>query len=107
MVDEPDPREVLANTTSLDADDIAEIDRRLSRLDRASRTGPWTEVVLDMIRDRPHERAPNLAADFGMETQPFKLNVRKLKNLGLTLSFRPGYSLSPRGEAYMKAKGRL
>ena len=37
----------------------------------------------------------------GRETAPFKLDVRKLKNLGLTLSFRIGYRLSPRGEAYL------
>jgi hypothetical protein len=39
----------------------------------------------------------------GRETAPFKLDVRKLKNLGLTLSFRIGYRLSPRGEAYLRA----
>ena len=43
----------------------------------------------------------------GRETQPFKTDVRKLKNLGLTLSFNPGYTLSPRGEAYLRAKGLL
>jgi hypothetical protein len=35
--------------------------------------------------------------------QPFKLDVRKLKNLGLTLSLEVGYRLSPRGEAYLAA----
>ncbi len=35
---------------------------------------------------------------------PFKVNVRKLKNLGLTLSFNPGYDLSPRGKGYLAAK---
>lgn len=106
LVDEPDPREVLANDADLSADDVAEIDRRLERLDRAGGRGPWTMAVLRLIETRPHERAPNLAKDFGMETAPFKLNVRKLKNLGLTLSFNPGYSLSPRGEAYVKRTSR-
>ena len=31
-------------------------------------------------------RAPDLAASVGRETQPFKLDVRKLKNLGLTIT---------------------
>ena len=31
---------------------------------------------------------------------PFKRNVRKLKELGLTESLEVGYRLSPRGEAY-------
>ena len=104
VVDEPDPRAVLANSSELSAEDILEIDKRLTRLDAASKTGPWTMQVLEMIERRPHERAPNLAADFGQETKPFKLNVRKLKNLGLTLSFNPGYEVSPRGKAYLAAK---
>ena len=49
------------------------------------------------------QRAADLAAGFGRETQPFKLDVRKLKNLGLTLSLEVGYRLSPRGEAYLAA----
>ena len=53
-------------------------------------------------------RAADLAAGFGRETQPFKLDVRKLKNLGLTISLEVGYRLSPRGEAYLSGavKGR-
>lgn len=106
VIHEPDPRAVLAGDAALTPDAIAEIDARLERLDRASKRGPWTMEVLRMIQQRPHERAPNLAADFGQETQPFKLNVRKLKNLGLTLSFNPGYDLSPRGKAYLAATDR-
>ena len=102
-VDEPDPRQVLAEDDQLDADAIAEIDRRLDRLDRAPKPGPWTRQYLHTIADHPHRRAPDLAAMYGRETQPFKTDVRKLKNLGLTLSFNPGYTLSPRGEAYLQA----
>ena len=40
-------------------------------------------------------RAGDLAASVGRETQPFKTDVRKLKNLGLTLSLDVGYRLSP------------
>ena len=107
ILDEPDPRAVLAEDDRLSADNIDEIDRRLARLDRASRHGTWTVKTLELIRDHPHVRAPDLAARVGRETQSFKLDVRKLKNLGLTLSFNPGYSLSPRGEAYLRAKGLL
>ncbi|HEX7068738.1 MAG TPA: hypothetical protein VF295_11185 [Candidatus Limnocylindria bacterium] len=32
---------------------------------------------------------------------PFKLDDRKLKELGLTESLRPGYRLSPRGESVL------
>ena len=99
-VAEPDPRAELAANDALTADDIAEITTRLDRLDRASSHGPWTRAVLDVIAARPATRAPDLAASFGRETAPFKIDVRKLKNLGLTLSLPVGYMLSPRGEAY-------
>ena len=68
---------------------------RLARLDRASSHGAWTTEVLQTIAARPAVRAADLAAGFGRETQPFKLDVRKLKNLGLTLSLEVGYRLSP------------
>lgn len=97
----PDPRTVLAETDQLSDADIAEINRRLDCLDRASTHGPWTRQVLEMIASNPGRRAPDLAAELGRETLPFKVDVRKLKNLGLTISLRVGYELSPRGEAYV------
>jgi hypothetical protein len=101
---EEDPRQALANDDDLSADDIAAIDAHLDRLDRAARIGPWTRQTLQLIADRPSTRAPDLAASVGRETQPFKLDVRKLKNLGLTISLNPGYRLSPRGAAYLAAQ---
>jgi hypothetical protein len=97
----PDPRDALAAAAALAPADVAELDRRLERLDRASASGPWTMAVLRVIAERPAVRAPDLAASFGRETLAFKLDVRKLKALGLTLSLRVGYRLSPRGEAYL------
>lgn len=101
VVDEPDPRAVLAADDALTDADRAEIDRRLDRLDRASSHGPWTRATLALIAEHPATRAPDLAASVGRETQPFKLDVRKLKNLGLTESLAVGYRLSPRGRAYL------
>jgi hypothetical protein len=100
-VDEPDPRAVLAADDKLDDDAIAAITRRLDRLDRASRNGPWTRATLRAIAEHPGVRAPDLAASFGRETLPFKVDVRKLKALGLTESLPVGYRLSPRGRAYL------
>jgi hypothetical protein len=103
VVDDPDPREELAVNADLSSAEVVEISRRLSRLDQASTHGPWTIPVLEMIESLPGTRAPDLAARFGRETQRFKTDVRKLKSLGLTLSLKIGYRLSPRGEAYLSA----
>lgn len=100
-LDEPDPRDILANDDNLDAAAVAEIDRRLDNFDRASSHGVWTRSYLGAIAADPGRRAPDLAAGFNRETQPFKADVRKLKALGLTLSLKIGYRLSPRGEAYL------
>lgn len=104
--DAPDPRALLAADDELDAADVAAIDARLARLDAASAAGPWTRTILRLIADRPAVRAADLAASVGRETLPFKTDVRKLKNLGLTLSLQVGYTLSPRGEAYLRAAER-
>src|SRR3954451_4195064 len=49
LVDEPDPRAELAANAELTAEDLAEIDKRLGRLDGASTHGPWTGAVLAAI----------------------------------------------------------
>jgi hypothetical protein len=102
IVNEADPRTLLAEDDQLTPDEISQISRRLDRLDRASSHGPWTREVLHTIAANPGRRAPDLAEWFGRDTQPFKTDVRKLKNLGLTLSLRIGYRLSPRGEAFLR-----
>jgi hypothetical protein len=102
FLDEPDPRAVLASSTTLDAEELRVITRRLARLDAASTHGPWTIACLEAIEAHPERRAPDLAAMFERPTQPFKVDVRKLKALSLTESFRIGYRLSPRGEAYLR-----
>ena len=96
-----DPRVALRESAALTREDVAAITTRLDRLDHASSHGTWTRVTLVLIRDHPATRAPDLAASVGRDTQPFKLDVRKLKNLGLTISLRVGYELSPRGRAYL------
>jgi hypothetical protein len=98
----PDPRVALRESTP-DTDGIAEVTRRLERLDRASRHGPWTRATLEAIGENPGLRATDLAARLGRTRDPFKLDVRKLKELGLTESLRPGYRLSPRGRTVLAA----
>ena len=105
-VTEPDPRAVLAASADLDEGAIAEITRRLDRLDRASSRGPWTRETLALIRDQPAIRAADLAGLLGRDRASFKADVRKLKNLGLTHSLEVGYRLSPRGRAFVAAMHR-
>jgi hypothetical protein len=62
--------------------------------------------VLAAINAEPGRRAGDLAAAAGRETLPYKLDVRKLKALGLTISLPVGYRLSPRGGAYLAATTR-
>jgi hypothetical protein len=95
-----DPRVALRAQAELSEEDRRDVDRRLDRMD-AARDAPWTRQVLALIAERPAVRAPDLAASLGRETLPFKRDVRKLKELGLTHSLAVGYEISPRGRAYL------
>jgi hypothetical protein len=97
----PDPRVALRERASLSAEERAALDARLDRWDAARAEGPWTRQVLRLVAERPGVRAPDLAASLGRETLPFKRDVRKLKELGLTRSLPVGYEISPRGRAYL------
>lgn len=101
----PDPRELLRADDTLDEASLDALRVRLDRLDAHGPRGPWTRQFLRLIAERPQVRAPDLAASIGWETAPFKLNVRKLKALGLTISHPVGYELSPRGRAVLDALG--
>jgi len=100
-VDGLDPRDELARTASLTEADVAAITARLARMDRSGNRGPWTGEVLALVADRPGTVSTVLAEAMGWERQDFKLHVRRLKELGLTLSLDVGYRLSPRGESYL------
>ena len=100
-----DPREALRRADDLPEAELAGLLARLGRLDRAGRDGPWTAATLRLIGDRPGVRAADLAAAVGRERHPFKTNVRKLKELGLTESLEVGYRLSPRGRALLSRLG--
>jgi hypothetical protein len=102
----PDPRLELRGRADLSAAELGEVRRTLDRLDRNARHGPWTRATLELIAARPEVRAEELAASMGREKLPFKRDVRKLKELGLTESLSPGYRLSPRGRAVLDALRR-
>ncbi|WP_028063104.1 hypothetical protein [Solirubrobacter soli] len=89
----PDPRIALRE---LPPDDAV-----FAKLDRM---GEWTYEYLQAIADNPGKRAPDLAIEFGRETAPFKRDVRKLKELGLTISLEIGYELSKRGQLTLSSR---
>jgi biotin operon repressor len=100
-LDGPDPRDELAATAALTDDEIASVTARLARMDAVSKRGPWTAAVLAEIAERPAVSSVYLAETLDWERFDFKLHVRRLKALGLTISLDVGYRLSPRGAAYL------
>ena len=90
----------LALDDALAPADVDAIRARLARLDQKT---AWTAKTLAIIARRPRIAASRLAKALGRETLPFKVDVRKLKKLGLTQSFEVGYEISPRGRAFVAA----
>ena len=99
-----DPRAKRREDTSASA--LEEVEVRLERMDRLSRRGPWTIEALRLITTHPKLAASKLAPRMNRETRTFKADIRKLKELGLTVSHETGYSLSPRGRALLRRARR-
>ena len=97
----PDPRVALRETAIASDDELGRLLDRLRKLDERATGGPWTRQVLELIAARPAVRAADLSAELGRDKPSFKLDVRKLKALGLTESLEVGYRLSPRGAALL------
>ncbi|MDV8023963.1 winged helix-turn-helix domain-containing protein [Rhodococcus sp. IEGM 1330] len=96
-----DPRDVLADDAELDETALNALRTTLSRMDSRSESA-WTRAVLTAIAAEPGRRAADLAEQVGLDTKAFKARVRRLKNLGLTISLETGYRLSPRGTAFLR-----
>jgi hypothetical protein len=101
-VNEPDPRDELAAQKELTSRELAALTARLTKMDNSGSHGPWTRAVLTQIAEHPATVSTILAHTLGWERQDFKLHVRRLKQLGLTISLDVGYQLSPRGKAYLQ-----
>jgi hypothetical protein len=97
----PDPRDQLASSANLSDDDVRAIGTRLARMDEASKRGPWTIAVLRQIAAQPAVSSALLAPQLDWDRPDYKLHVRRLKALGLTISLDVGYRISPRGAAYL------
>lgn len=97
-----DPRIALRENTNPENTALQGITSKLERLDRYSKQGNWTLEILKLIHQNPTLRAADLAQRTKWEKEWLKLNIRKLKNIGLTISHEVGYSISPLGEKYME-----
>lgn len=101
-----DPRIALRASDDLSDEVLAEIIAKLEKMDRTSKTGPWTQSYLDVIDSMPATYSGLLANYLGVAKDEFKPRVRKLKALGLTESLEVGYRLSPRGEKVLEVLQR-
>lgn len=97
----PDPRLALREREVATEANFNERSSRLTRWDGRSTEGAWTLRTLESLHAYPGVRAGDLCGLVGQEKDRFKLNMRKLNNLGLTVSLGTGYRLSPRGEALL------
>ncbi|MEM6821530.1 MAG: hypothetical protein AAF558_06285 [Verrucomicrobiota bacterium] len=97
-----DPRISLREDIKLDRASYAELYQKLRRMDSRSSCGDWTIQTLGLIAENPMLPAIELSKKSGHQKEWLKLNIRKLKNLGLTISHNPGYTLSPRGKKFLQ-----
>ena len=99
----PDRRSPAADVSAGVAEDaLRDLLGRLRNMDARSRAGPWTHATLALIDANPRGPASRLAPRLGLETEPFKNNVRKMKALGLTISHDTGYTLTSLGARVLR-----
>lgn len=97
-----DPRIKLREQTKLSEREFTDLVNKLDRLDKYSKAGMWTRKVLLTIKENPNLHAIGIAKQTGFQKEWLKINIRKLKNLGLTISHTVGYELSPKGKAFLR-----
>ena len=99
----PDETPSPALRQTISSAEIEALVEKLAGFDRRSRSGPWTEQALELIVAQPRVAASRLCEQAGLEKAAFKAKVRKLKKLGLTVSFEVGYELSPGGRRVLES----
>ena len=96
----------LAENNKLTPSDVQKITKRLDKLDADSEHGPWTRRTLELISEQPGVVSTILARQMGIDRYEYKAMIYKLKRLSLTYSLEVGYSISPRGRAYLRLTGQ-
>ena len=85
------------------ADELRALIQRLQKTDSRGRIGSWTAQTLTLKDANPIVASSQLAPTAGMETKIFKANVRKLKRLGLTISYETGYGPTSLGSRVLSS----
>ncbi len=101
-----DPRIRLREQTELSEQQYENLKKKLERLDKYSKQGRWTEKIMFTIKENPNLHAIGIAKLTGHEKEWLKLNIRKLKNMGLTISHNIGYELSPLGGQFLSRSNK-
>ena len=98
-----DPRIKLREHEDLSDVELDTLRKKFQALDARSEIKGWPLRILEAIDKEPGVLAIQLAKKLGYEKMWFKLHVRKLKNLGLTISLERGYKISPRGKVFLES----
>jgi len=98
-----DPRIKLREHEDLSAVELDALRKKFQALDARSKIKGWPLRILEAIDKEPGVLAIQQANKLGYEKMWFKLHVRKLKNLGLTISLERGYKISPRGKVFLES----
>jgi hypothetical protein len=97
-----DPRIKLREHEDLSGVELDALQKKFEALDARSKVKGWPLRILEAINKEPGMLAIEQAKKLGYEKIWFKFHVRKLKNLGLTISLERGYKISPRGKAFLE-----
>ncbi len=85
-----------------DPEEFLKLKNKLAVRDKNSKVGPWTHKTLKLVGKNPGMSSEFLAKKLKRDRQELKRDMRKLKQLGLTISLEVGYKLSPRGSSYLE-----
>ena len=96
-----DPRIELRQNNNITPNELAALQKKLQALEVRSKVEGWPLRILEAVNNQPGLYAIQYANKLGYEKIWFKLHIRKLKNLGLTISLENGYEISPRGQAFL------
>lgn len=96
----PDRRLALREEGDLGEAQLEDIVQRLRKFDARAEKA-WAIPVLRLIGEGEGRPAAALAQELGFEKLALKQRIRKLKELGLTISLQTGYRLSKRGRSVL------